>query len=165
MSDIKQAIAELKPCIVLGCTKKRKHWSRYCSMHAARLARHGTTDGLTDLDKFMRKVVVAGNGCWEWNGYINDSGYGRYRLKNKKTLAHRAAWLLLRGPIPNDLLVLHHCDNPKCVNPDHLYLGTNGDNMRDCARRGRNWLQRAKQQRIQFCISKGEMPRGYQKLH
>lgn len=74
------------------------------------------------------------DGCWEWGGYHNDAGYGIARWGGRAgevMLAHRLAWTLFKGPIPADLDVLHRCDNPGCVNPDDLFLGTNLDNIHD----------------------------------
>jgi transcriptional regulator with XRE-family HTH domain len=73
--------------------------------------------------------------CWVWTGPANEKrgGYGRWR----RALAHRHSWELANGPIPDGLWILHHCDNPPCVNPAHLYAGTHLDNMRDMAERGR----------------------------
>jgi hypothetical protein len=69
-------------------------------------------------------------GCWEWDGTIR-TGYGRYYYKGKWMTAHRVSWELHNGPIPDGLLVLHKCDNKPCVNPDHLFVGTQRDNVRD----------------------------------
>lgn len=79
-------------------------------------------------------------GCWLWTGSISPKGYGQinsggHRGKPRRT--HRAAWELYRGPIPDGLQVLHKCDTPTCVNPDHLFLGTGADNMKDKANKGR----------------------------
>lgn len=82
-----------------------------------------------------------GSGCWEWTGQIGKRGYGmlsvprRYGTRNQ--YAHRVSWLLHHGPIPEGLSVLHRCDNPKCIRPDHLFLGTQGTNVRDCVAKGR----------------------------
>lgn len=78
-------------------------------------------------------------GCWNWVGALfKVSGYGQFSNKALTTLttAHRASWLLHNGPIPEGLLVCHKCDNRKCCNPDHLYLGTNSQNMIDRSKRG-----------------------------
>lgn len=75
-------------------------------------------------------------GCWLWNGEIGISGYGRFTTEGKKLRAHRFAYTAYKGPIPQGMLVLHSCDNPRCVNPDHLRVGTNVDNTRD--KRDRN---------------------------
>jgi len=68
--------------------------------------------------------------CWEWDGVIR-TGYGRYYMGGKWWTAHRASWEIYKGSIPKGLLVLHKCDNKCCVNPDHLFLGTQRDNVRD----------------------------------
>ena len=75
--------------------------------------------------------------CWEWTGSRNRKGYGGYWDGTKVRRAHRVAWQKTRGPIPDGMLVCHHCDNPPCVNPDHLYVGTNSDNALDRERRRR----------------------------
>ena len=73
-------------------------------------------------------------GCRPWMGTRNRNGYG---LLNLTLCTHRLAWELANGPIPRGLLVLHHCDNPPCCNPDHLFLGTHADNAADRTRKGR----------------------------
>jgi HNH endonuclease len=77
------------------------------------------------------------SGCIEFRGRLNACGYGVLRINGRSTLAHRAAHELHVGPIPDGLQVLHTCDNPACINPDHLWLGTHTDNMRDMASKGR----------------------------
>lgn len=81
-------------------------------------------------------------GCWEWEGGRNSRGYGTVWFNGAVVQAHRAAWELTNGPIPADdtyhgVCVCHSCDNPKCCNPQHLFLGSNADNMKDMARKGR----------------------------
>lgn len=78
--------------------------------------------------------------CWEWTGSLNPNGYGQFtwRTGNKRShLASRVSYTLTHGEIPPGLFVCHKCDNPKCCNPHHLFLGTAKDNMQDCARKGR----------------------------
>jgi HNH endonuclease len=78
------------------------------------------------------------NGCWIWRRDTNTrEGHGRITYEGARMMAHRASFLAFVGPIPPGLQVLHRCDVPACVNPDHLFLGTQLDNMRDCAAKGR----------------------------
>jgi len=91
------------------------------------------------VERFWSKVDRRGpDECWQWLASLRKS-YGQFgSLRNRwKAQAHRFAWEIVHGPIQQGLFVLHRCDNPPCVNPDHLYLGTQGDNMRECTRKGR----------------------------
>jgi hypothetical protein len=90
------------------------------------------------VEQFWAKVDVRGpEECWEWKRRRSHRGYGETRWGGKTERANRRAWLLVNGPIPIGVSVLHHCDNPPCCNPAHLFLGTHTDNMRDMAAKGR----------------------------
>jgi len=88
-------------------------------------------------DRFWSKVQKTEN-CWLWMGARTKLGYGqRGGRKTGRRYTHRLSWEMRFGPIPEGLCVLHHCDNPPCVNPDHLFLGTKKDNTQDMIAKGR----------------------------
>lgn len=98
------------------------------------------------LERFLALASTDGT-CWEWMGRRDKDGYGSFRMSPSETdLAHRASWRLHRGPIPEGLFVLHRCDNPPCVNPEHLFLGTQADNVHDMYAKQRDRFARAVQQ-------------------
>lgn len=111
----------------------------YAVQHKA--LRDSDYDGRTA--RFWAKVIKSDSGCWEWTGTRNENGYGLGGMKfsggGREALAHRTAWTLVHGPIPENSCVLHACDNPLCVNPSHLSLGSQRDNMLDMRAKGRGW--------------------------
>ena len=87
----------------------------------------------------FEKLVIRKEGCWDWAGCLHRAGYAPMNFyNNKMKYAHSVSWILHKGVIPEGLLVCHHCDNKKCTNPDHLFLGTTRDNSLDMVKKNRH---------------------------
>ena len=122
------------------CTLHYQRWQKYRDPSVNRSNR-----GVPAEDRFWAKVDKSGD-CWLWTGAIfAGNGYGQFSpAHHVNVAAHRFSWELHNGPIPDGLLVCHHCDTPLCVRLDHLFLGTASDNMQDMIRKGRQNNVRAK---------------------
>lgn len=90
-----------------------------------------------DIRRFLSLVTKTHGGCWIWRAAISWNGYGFFKIARKMVGAHRASWTMFRGKIPDGMMILHKCDNPPCVNPGHLFVGTQRDNHRDMVLKGR----------------------------
>lgn len=125
-----------KICHVDGC--ERLAWAKMlCGKHYQRFKSHGDPTHKVNRtipvkNRLLSKVKINEmSGCWEFNGSNDARGYGMLMVNKKPTRAHRVSYTEFIGQIPDELFVLHKCDNPCCVNPDHLFLGTHRDNMID----------------------------------
>lgn len=140
----------VRACSVAGC--ESPHCGRgFCQMHLARVRRHGSPElarvkptsiipaSAAEIEWFWARVDRSGgrDACWEWTAARRDPGYGAVWIGGRVVPAHRVAWTLTNGPIPDSEDVLHNCDHPPCCNPGHLFLGTDHDNMIDKERKGR----------------------------
>jgi len=145
-----------KICSVDYC--ERKHASKgFCDFHYRRWRRSGdphfstvNSHAGTPVERFHQKYTIKDSGCWDWNGSARVSGqsdkpsygkrkYGRMFVDNKTISAHRYSYQIHKGEIAKGMFVLHKCDNTLCVNPDHLFLGSHEDNMRDMVEKGRSY--------------------------
>lgn len=113
-----------------GCGGQRKAAATEC--------RSCYLSSASSLPERLWSKVAKGDGCWEWLGKRHESGYGLLRApKSGHLRAHRVSWEIHNGTIPEGMVVCHVCDNPPCVRPDHLFLGTRGDNAADMRAKGR----------------------------
>ena len=116
------------------CGKKKSVLSKFCQKC---YGKYRAKDFWSRVDKESSQW-----GCWIWKGPIRHDGYGSYHYLKKTTLAHRWAYADQIGPIPEGLFLCHRCDNPPCVNPSHLFVGTQADNIKDCENKGRMTYQK-----------------------
>ncbi len=112
--------------------------------------------------RLEQKVVVTPSGCWEWPGGGNGKGYAHIDMKHwdwpERTVSlHRLVYMLCVGPIPDEMCVLHRCDNPPCLRPDHLFLGTNADNIADKVAKGRHRSPRGEKHGMHRLTAEGVM--------
>jgi hypothetical protein len=101
--------------------------------------------GTKPHQRFWQDVEITSS-CWLWNGPVDKDGYGRVFVDGRYVRAPRFVWSMLRGPIPDGMIVCHHCDKPPCCNPDHLFVGTYKDNTQDMVRKGRDYKLRGSDQ-------------------
>lgn len=111
--------------------------------------------------RFVDQLAVNDSGCWEWSGYRRKDGYGETSVDGFRLRTHRLAWIIFRGAIPANLWVLHHCDNPPCCNPDHLFLGDVLANVRDMIAKGRDNNLPQREQLWKKLRSKTHCPAGH----
>lgn len=137
-------------CAIEGCSRETRG-RRLCGVHRGRQRYYGDATARTN-PRYDRTATLADRfwlfvergldaDCWEWHGTLSEHRpgfkYGRLRFQNKNYDAHRVSYTLHKGPIPAGMFVCHSCDNPPCVNPAHLWLGTLQDNHKDAELKGR----------------------------
>lgn len=125
---------------------------------------------LSIIERLIPKIKIDSSGCWLFIGSRDELGYGRFRDPKSKSYlmsAHRSSYLLFRGKIPDGMIVCHSCDNPSCVNPSHLFIGSHKDNSLDMMKKGRDRIVGIKNGRaklteenilnIRFLYDQGEL--------
>ena len=124
-------------CGKLFCVPSRSRVTKYCSHACYHRGRYAIR--IDPLEQLLRRVTFlpGPNGCWIWTGARNSTGYGTVQVAGKTRSTHWLSYHLFRGRVDPGLCICHACDTPACVNPDHLWLGTHRENMRDMTAKGR----------------------------
>ena len=136
-------------CQMSGCGKPARHLG-WCLAHYKRYNKYGnpllgaSPHYKNPEDAFAARSVLRETGCIEWVGSSDAKGYGQLRIRGKLVKAHRYAVERVKGPIPAGMVVMHACDNPKCVNIEHLLVGSQMDNVRDMDAKGQRINNQAK---------------------
>lgn len=132
------AMSQVRTCATEQCTNKTVPRGTRCSKCVYKKQYHGSFDYKRPrpIDVFLSRVNKT-ESCWLWTSWKNTSGYGMMHYKGKDTVASRLSWIFHHGEIPDGMFVLHKCDVPACVNPEHLFLGNHQENMEDMCKKGR----------------------------
>jgi len=133
-------------CTVIGCAGVARG-SGMCNKHYRRFKKYGDPkkghQKMSIKDRLIKKIKININtGCWDFTGSKDLKGYGKLWDGNTMRSAHRISFIEYKGSIPDGLFVLHKCDNPGCINPDHLFLGTHNENMEDMRKKGRSCTEK-----------------------
>jgi hypothetical protein len=130
-------------CVIDGCTSPQDA-RKLCKSHQGKMRRAGRLDEFplapppTPLERLERSGwTVTDSGCWEWSGSRDKRNYGTVSVVNRNVFAHRHSYEVFIGPIPDGHVICHRCDNPPCINPEHLFSGPQADNVRDMVEKGR----------------------------
>jgi hypothetical protein len=115
-----------------------KCWYEWVKKNPKTHHQYSEEERLLIMKRKFEEKVIRKEGCWDWKGYCDPCGYPRFGIgRYEKIRGHRVSWILHKGPIENGKYICHHCDNPRCTNPDHLFMGTPKDNEQDMTDKGR----------------------------
>lgn len=134
--------ADLAKALAAAQRSRCRHLESAAILPLARECKIRWATRATDLTQaFFARIIFGATDCWYWIGQRGEGDYGRFKGARRfgcpELMAHRIAWHLWNGPVPDGLKVLHQCDVPPCVNPEHLFVGTQADNVADMHRKGR----------------------------
>jgi len=154
---IKRQPSKICPCCLKRFFKKKSHvygkqWEEriYCSGKCREQKIPTEQYKQKRLQEILSKTITTSTGCMEWQGCLYPGGYAQIRIFGKQESGSRVVWKLINGEIPDGLWVLHKCDNRKCINPEHLFLGTRMDNIKDMYNKERNYHKVTSKQKIEI---------------